>query len=436
VRKRSNHTEFADLCRRLAQQKDRPARADRWRNFHAALKETKIQIDPEQVILVAGTNGKGSVCKALEILLSAAGERVGLFTSPHLQSATERIRCRSANISEAEFIELYDRCKNLVERFSLSHFESLTLMSTFAFFTDAIDRRVDRAVYEVGVGGRWDPTNAIPHSVAVVTRLGLDHAELLGPDLASIAAHKFAIAEGLEVKRGYLLKSEQVLFSENQQLKNATVFWEVVEPYEFLRQEGSKVPTYELLSHWGRAPMSYLGRRGAENLSLALHVFAGLGHDPSQHLGVCREIQWPGRMERFQVHKKTIYLSGDHNLQGVESLAELLRDFKYSKCHILVGLGQNKDADSILRCLQDIPRAELTLTVTPFRGRQLDAYGAWLQRVHAATDDPLAALQSLLTTANEDDLILVTGSLYLVGHVRSWLESQSSETDPVQAPTS
>ena len=146
---------------------------------------------PEQTIVVAGTNGKGSVCAALEALFLAAGETVGLYTSPHLQQTTERIRINGATISEDLFCTAYEQVDILTHDLYLTHFEILTLMAGWLFYSHCT--RLDRFIFEVGLGGTWDATNAIPHQHCVITSIGYDHENLLGNTLTSIARNKFGI---------------------------------------------------------------------------------------------------------------------------------------------------------------------------------------------------------------------------------------------------
>ena len=143
---------------------------------------------PEKVILVAGTNGKGSTACMLSTLLAHAGKKVGLYTSPHLQCITERIQINNEPISKKDFVEVYQSVKKQTAK--ISHFEELTVMAAYAFWQKFY---VDFAIFEVGMGGTWDATNALPHKINLITKISYDHEHLLGGTLLSIAKNKFGI---------------------------------------------------------------------------------------------------------------------------------------------------------------------------------------------------------------------------------------------------
>ena len=145
-----------------------------------------------RVVIVAGTNGKGSVCACLESLLIAAGQTVGLYTSPHLVETTERFRRNGRDISPDEFTHAYLAVCERTRGLGLTHFELLTLMAYWIFVGANGTPAVDWLILEVGLGGIWDATNAIPHRYWVITSLGYDHQNLLGSTLTEIAANKSA----------------------------------------------------------------------------------------------------------------------------------------------------------------------------------------------------------------------------------------------------
>jgi dihydrofolate synthase/folylpolyglutamate synthase len=155
---------------------------------------------------------------------------------------------------------------------------------------------------------------------------------------------------------------------------------------------------------------------------LALTTFKALGHDPAKHLKALAAIRWPGRMEFFGRTKKNIpiFLSGDHNPAGVDSLLELLPDYRRNKLHIVVGLAKDKDRDEILQKLFNIENSAVYLTETTFKKTQLGDYGPWLKKAAGKAADPSQAISLAAQNAMPDDIILVTGSLYLVGKVKTY----------------
>ncbi|MCX7917759.1 MAG: Mur ligase family protein, partial [bacterium] len=144
-------------------------------------------------ILVAGTNGKGSVCKALSKILQFSGYKVGLYTSPHLIDVKERIRINEEKIKEEEFIQKIEQLRKIIEKqpYHLypTYFEALTIIA-FSYF---YDKKIDILVCEVGMGGRFDATNVLPSFINVITKIGLDHMEFLGKTYREIANEKAGI---------------------------------------------------------------------------------------------------------------------------------------------------------------------------------------------------------------------------------------------------
>ena len=168
------------------------------------------KVDPKKIVIVAGTNGKGTTSAALESLLLHAGQRVGFYSSPHLVSTTERIRLNGRDISEAEFLNVFHRCETLIKECELSHFEALTLMAGEYFFGAMNTAPLDFSILEVGLGGTYDATNAFPHKYVVITKLGLDHVSILGSTIQDIAVNKFGVVSNKSIVVHHVLPAEVV----------------------------------------------------------------------------------------------------------------------------------------------------------------------------------------------------------------------------------
>ncbi|MEW6057810.1 MAG: cyanophycin synthetase [Bdellovibrionota bacterium] len=407
--------------------KTRPALEPTKQGLKALGLGSSFSIDPSRAVVVAGTNGKGSVCASLEALLLSTGSRVGLYTSPHLIEHTERIRLSGKDISRDLFCQAYDHVSEKTRHLQLTHFETLTLMAAWAFAAGAITPPSDWMIFEVGLGGTWDATNAIPHAFNVISRLGFDHQNLLGETLAEIAANKFGVVgqDSTVVHSPFTDGSVASLAREAAEKTNST--WICSKSFDLsVKSQDFEEPRYLLRSEWGEAPLKLPGWRGAENTALALTAFEALGFDPGRALHALEKVQWPGRMEKVESAnlKRRLYLSGDHNPQGIESLVQLLKDYPRNHLHLIVGVGREKDLDGILRPLQKLPDASLYLTETPFRGRRIQEYGEWLKSCQGAWPDPQQALQEVLRSADPRDMIVVTGSLYLVGQIRKLFVSE------------
>ncbi len=378
------------------------------------------RIDATRVIVVAGTNGKGSTCAFLESLLRSAGQDVLLFTSPHLERITERLR-RGSEIHEADWLRTWLRVRPTVMELGLTRFQALTVL---ALEWGWRENPPTWAILEIGIGGLLDPVNAVPHDWNCVTSLGRDHEAQLGGTLASIARNKLGI-----VRAGSTLVFAPFPEEAKSELENLPARigafrqrpcpeWAV----EVIPASENQDPAWVLESPWGKARLGLPGARAAQNAMLALTLFEELGFDPSTQLAALEKTRWPGRMERLSVSgiQAPIYLSGDHNPQGMESLLELLRYYPRRRLRVLAAVARDKDAEAVLGPLMNLPDAEVTLTRTPFKGTDpaLLPLSVRSKATHLEVDLE-QAWQKCTSSSQPGDLILVTGSLYLVGWVRS-----------------
>lgn len=375
-------------------------------------------IDPNKVIVVAGTNGKGTTCAALESLLLSAGQRVGFYSSPHLVSTTERIRLNGVDISEHDFVILFQESLPLIEKCGLTHFEALTLMTGFYFFSESWDNNLDFAIFEVGLGGSFDATNAFPHKYCGITKLGHDHVNILGSDLSEIAKNKFGIIGNKNIVVHHKIPDEVIDMKRTTQ-KATNSNWVEAENFEMKIKKG---PSYFLTYNDSTFQVNQPGARAAENIMTAISLFQVLGFDLNGHQKALNNIRWPGRMQKreWPELKCPLYLSGDHNLQGVESLIDILKDFKWKTLHLVVGIGVDKDAEQMLKTFCQLQGLKLYLTETPFKGLKISEYPeVYLKSAVEKNSDVSSLLKCIAANAESEDLVLVTGSLYLVGKVIS-----------------
>jgi dihydrofolate synthase/folylpolyglutamate synthase len=173
-----------------------------------------------------------------------------------------------------------------------------------------------------------------------------------------------------------------------------------------------------LESIWGSAEMNIPGERSVENAATALTLFQVLGFNVQEYLSALNQIRWQGRMQKINWAGVScpIYLSGDHNIQGIESLIQILKHYHWNELHFVVGIGQDKSCDEMFALLLNLPRVKLYVTETPFKGRLVNEYPSKVLKI-AVQKNPncIEILNSLQPEKN--DLVVVTGSLYLVGEV-------------------
>lgn len=385
------------------------------------------KIDPDKVIVVAGTNGKGTVAKSLETMLLASGECVGLYTSPHMESTTERIRLNGQNISETEFVQVFNDVARKLRGLELSHFEMLTAMAVEYFYEKdpqtLRQTKVTWSIFEVGMGGTWDATNAIPHNNAVITSLGLDHAKFLGNDLVSIAGNKFGVV-GSNANVFYQPSDDSGVNNLRLSVAERTNSkWTPAEILDYRVSFHDSWPEWEICLNEKWYPLSMQGRRAVENISLAYTAFRGLGFALNDEIAsAMSSMVWPCRMQKISwlgADQSPVFFSGDHNEQGIQSLVEILQHYtSVKKIKVLLGVGENKSVEDFwLQFNRANLPIEIHLTESPFRGMKIETYGDVGRYAASIVKCPVEALCAVESTLEPNEMLVVTGSLYLVGHL-------------------
>lgn len=375
---------------------------------------------------VVGTNGKGSTAAFLSAILTQAGYRTGLFTSPHLVRFTERFRVDGTEVSD----DLLDRMVAAI--LATAHTDDTFFELTTALACQLFaEQGVQVAVLEAGMGGRADATAAVPALATVVTPISLDHAEWLGATVAAIAAEKIAIAEpGTPVicapqEDGARSVIVQHCTDNNNRLilagRDFDAHWR--DGGQFLLRNGSDdldcfspgIPGgYQL---WNAATAIMAARTLAESgLAIPEPAFAD---------GIATA-RWPGRMERFSLpNGAEVILDGAHNPAGATALADsLVRTYPGRSITLLLGIMADKDIGQLLTAL--LPLAVRVITVAPLQERAVPAD----ELAQRCTDHGVPAqagggvVQGLAlaqATAQAGDLVVVAGSLFTVGEARAVL---------------
>ncbi len=388
-----------------------------------------------QAVRVAGTNGKGSVCAFLAQILQEAGFRVGLFTSPHLVYPEERIKVNGREISREEFHAQFERVWAVIEELYGSEseryarfFEVLVLMALDYFRA----QNVDWAVIECGVGARTDATRVVPARVAVLTNVELDHRDSLGETIASIAYQKAAVApeEGTlitaESKPEALRQIEEECRRKNARLLRVDLSGLTAASHSWDGQRFS-------WRQWRDLEISLLGGYQLGNAVLALEAACALDERAITEHAVragLRKARWPGRMELLQKNPYVI-LDGAKNPAGVRALCAALAALKYRRLIVVFGVSDRKDAAAMIREIASHADS-LIVTRAAYRGVDPEYLASLVQGVPCAIGVPPArALEMALTQAQRDDLICVTGSLFVVGEIRAqWKGLKHSGEDP------
>ncbi|WP_431231269.1 bifunctional tetrahydrofolate synthase/dihydrofolate synthase [Mycolicibacterium psychrotolerans] len=408
-------------------------------------------------IHIAGTNGKTSVARIVDALLTAFSRRTGRTTSPHLQSAVERIAIDNEPISPARYVEVYREIEpfvHLVDAQSeqdggpaMSKFEVLTAMA-FAAFADA---PVDVAVVEVGMGGRWDATNVVDAPVAVITPIGIDHAEYLGDTIGEIAAEKAGI---IGAPRGDLVQTDTVAVIGRQAPEamevllaqavksDAAVAREDSEFAVLGRQVAIGGQVLQLQGLGGVYSDIFLplhGEHQAHNAVVALaavEALFGAGADRQLDVDTVRAgfaaAASPGRLERMR-SAPTVFLDAAHNPAGAAALAEALTsEFDFRFLVGVLSLMGDKDVTGILTALEPaFDQVVVTHNGSP-RALEVDALALRAEEIfgpdRVARADTLADAIEIATAMVEDSAadeglsgagIVITGSVVTAGAART-----------------
>lgn len=356
-----------------------------------------------KAIHVAGSNGKGSTCAFLFSMLRKAGYTVGLYTSPHLRHFNERIRINDAHISDEDIIRLYRRIREAMKG-DETFFEITTMMALLYF----AEKSVDIAVVEVGLGGRLDATNIITPLVSVITNISIEHTGFLGHTVGQIAREKAGI-----IKRGVPVVTSATGMALSEIKKAAGRKHAPVHPPLPWRKAAQGVS----IGQYGNLALGLKGDHQAGNAAVAVRVISLLRSGPSAAVperavraglkGAC----WPGRLEFIG---KNILADCAHNRAGMEVLGKELRKIRGKKV-MVIGILEDKDIGSMMAIAGR--NARLLILTTPNSGRAVppEELARYANRPCIAVPDPQEALREAKRKAKKGELIVITGSIYLVG---------------------
>jgi dihydrofolate synthase / folylpolyglutamate synthase len=371
------------------------------------------------VIVVGGTNGKGSVCAMLESILYAAGYRVGCYTSPHLLDYNERVRIAKQPVSDAELCASFAQIEQVRGDISLTYFEFGTLAAMQCF----IGHRVDVAILEVGLGGRLDAVNAFDADCAVVASVDIDHVDYLGDTREKIAFEKAGIFRRGRVAICADNDVPQAIRTQAQQV--GAELWCIGSEFGFARHEGQ----WDYRSKIGsRSAMPYPALRGAfqlNNASAALAALDALKDKLPVNMGVVRrglvEVELAGRFQ-FVPGKPQLILDVAHNPHAARSLAQNLANLPPAKTYAIFAMLKDKDMDGVVRELDAQIDVWLVAGIDAPRGATVAELSHVLQNAQVRGEvKPCASIADALheasNRAGENDRITAFGSFYTVAEV-------------------
>lgn len=389
---------------------------------------------------IAGTKGKGSTAAFVGSVLKEAGFKAGLYTSPHLIDFRERIRVNNKLISKQELRHLINRLEPYVDRLqkksqfgSFTFFEIYTSLA-FLFF---VQKKVDIAVLEVGLGGRLDATNVIEPLVCAITEISFDHTEKLGNTLSLIAREKAGIIKENSLVVISPQKLEVLAVIRKIVKRRKAKLWEVGKDIKVNPQRTAHSPqptdfrfqTFGVQGIWGdyeRVTIPLLGEHQQINAACAIGIlellrFHNINISQETIKQGLRKVDWPGRLE-IVGERPFIVLDGAQNESSAKALKESIKlNFPYKKLILILGISQDKDIKGVGRTLCPLAdRVILTKVNSPraaepsYLKKELKGFSQNTTLIPKVN----SAFQYAKLSASPEDLICITGSLYLVGEIK------------------
>ena len=374
--------------------------------------------DKVKTVHVTGTNGKGSTSYYLSSLLQKAGQKTGLFVSPYVFEFNERIQLNGQNISDADLVKTANAIESALTKirktnnnFSLVTFEYEVVMAFLYFARE----KCDYAVIEVGIGGEHDKTNVIMPEVSVITTIGLDHEQIIGPTLQDIAREKSGvIKKNRPVIIGNVPKEVLPIIQQKAQKEHATIK---------LLGKDFKISLQENLTYQDQnKKISFLPRPLVEGYDVGIAISAvsllGVKLSAAEIKEAINQTKIPGRYQIVQ-NNPLVILDGAHNIQAVQNLlnyAHCEQKRRQGQVRILIMMMKDKDIAQVFDLFHATDEVYLTTIDYPRAAKKKD-FPQWIQEKYQYMSDWQAAYQNLKQKSQTNDILLVTGSFYLVGNI-------------------
>ena len=383
-------------------------------------------------IHIAGTNGKGSTSHMLASILQTAGYKTGLYTSPHLVDFRERIKIDGVYCSKEFVVEFTEKIKPLIATIQPSFFE-ITVAMAFSYFAE---QKVDIAVIEVGLGGRLDSTNIITPEVSIITNIGLDHTQFLGDTIPQIAGEKAGIIkkdvpcivseyteETKPVFDAAAIHTSLAYGSELYSVLNTKYAHDFL-AVEVLYKKTEVIQTYQLDLNGSYQAKNIQGVLGAVGILKTKgwqisnqHILDGLSH-------VKKNTGLYGRWQMIGTNPTTV-VDVAHNVAGIQTLLAQIKLVNHQQLHIVFGMVKDKDIDSVLALLPIqatyyFTQAQIERAIDANELQQKAGQHGLTGNVFAHVNEAISAAQK---QAQVTDLIVVCGSVFLVGEIEGIIPS-------------
>ena len=384
-----------------------------------------------KLIHIAGTNGKGSTTSMITEILMGEGYKVGMYTSPFSEEFEERIQINRNNIPKESLAILMDEIKVAVDKVieaGYNHpteFEIITVLMLLYFKKE----NIDFGVIEVGLGGTLDSTNVIKPIIQVITSISFDHTNLLGNTLEKIAREKAGIIkkgiptviypqqeEVLKVIKNKCFEMDSELYiANNENLKFENIV-NLDKPYQLLKYNNE----IDIL-------LPLLGEHQIINLSVAMQAIEVLNNKNIIDISIAnivksiKNVSWKGRLEVLS-NNPYVVIDGAHNIQGIKTLSRNIKKyFKYENLYLILGILADKDVEEMIKIITPMAKKVYSVTPNSIRGELAESLKDEVSKFNKnckAFDKYEEAYLEALNDASEKDLILASGSLYMIGDMR------------------
>ncbi len=373
-------------------------------------------------ILVGGSNGKGSTTSTLAYILHNSGKKTARFTSPHLSYFAERFWVSGVALPQREVIAHLKEIKPYAEEIGASFFEIITALACKLF----AEHKVEIAVIEVGLGGKYDSTNSLEPILSIITSVALEHTKILGDTLTEIAADKAHI---MRPSRPCLTAAKgEALIALRKHAKKIKAKLITLEEVPFEVNEVTWQGTSFNLEPNFKLHTPLVGHHQVENVTLAALAAQELKVSKEAIQKGVRNTQWFGRLEPINYKDRTFILDCAHNPAAIQALAKSLQDLKVKEVLLIFGVSKEKNIADMVRALKPIVKEVVLTNITksPRAATPKELSKFWFISKHLRAN-PAKALECAVENSKKGELILVTGSIYLISEVRGLLLQEKAE---------
>ncbi len=396
-------------------------------------------------IHVAGTNGKGSTAIMITKILREAGYKVGMYTSPFLEEFEERIQINGENIQRPELSQVVTKVSKAVDKVEKLGYENPTEFEIIscAAFLYFYEKNVDFVVLEVGLGGRLDSTNVVDPLLCVITSISYDHMNILGSTLKEIASEKAGIIKKNKTVILYPQEDEsEEVIEKVAREKNASIIKVHENSARLLEVKNIGAKYYQNIEVKTKndvydIKLSLLGKHQLLNCSTAIHcieelISLGVNVSKKNIISALKNIEWKGRLEVLE-SDPLVVIDGAHNRDGIKKLSESIGTyFKYKNIVLILGILADKEVEKMVEVISK--KAEKIITVTPHSNRaelskDLETVVKKYNPNCESMDDYKEAFLKGKQYCHKDDLLLISGSLYMIGDMRKIITNYGQEIE-------